>query len=172
LKGIDSAPEPAARSALSVVGIRAHERPPRRVVGRAGPAEVREYGPRPAAETALDPGTRNQAFGLLAGCIFGNKRAAKGGGAKIAMTALVEMRSERIATTAPVQADKAGTRMAMRFFLLRSLARAAVRKPVEPRVRVIGYRAKPRPCSVLPAPQTARVAERKEALLRELRGSA
>ena len=185
--GLGSVLELAAQSALSLVGVRAYEQPPYRVVGRAGPAEVREYGPRLAVETTLDPGTRDQAFGLLAGYIFGKNRATGGGGAtkiamttpvemrseKIAMTTPVEMRSEKIAMTAPVQAAKAGTRVAMRFFLPRSLAREAAPEPADPRVRVVEVPSET--IAVLRfsgSTADARIAERKDALLQELRGSA
>jgi hypothetical protein len=68
LKGVGSALELGLQSALSLFGVRAaYEQPPYEVVGRAGPIEIRAYGPRLAAETALDPGTRGEAFGLLAG---------------------------------------------------------------------------------------------------------
>ena len=172
LKGVGSVLELATQSALSVVGVRAYEQPPYRVVGRAGPAEVREYGPRLAAETTLDPGTWDQAFGLLAGYIFGKNRAA-GGGAKITMTTPVEMRSEKVAMTAPVEAAKAGTCVAMRFFLPRSVTRATAPEPTDPRVRIVEL-----PGETLAAlrfsgsTDDARIAERKGALLREPRGSA
>ncbi len=172
LKGIGSVLELAAQSALSLVGVRAYEEPSYRVVGRAGPAEIREYGRRLAAETTLGPGIRDQAFGLLAGYIFGKNRAKGGGagGAKIAMTTPVEMRSEEIATTAPVEA---GTRVTMRFFLPRSLTRATAPEPTDPRVRVVEVPGGT--VAVLRfsgSTDDARITERKEALLRELRGSA
>jgi hypothetical protein len=155
-----------------LVGVRAYEEPSYRVVGRAGPAEIREYGRRLAAETTLGPGIRDQAFGLLAGYIFGKNRAKGGGagGAKIAMTTPVEMRSEEIATTAPVEA---GTRVTMRFFLPRSFTRATAPEPTDPRVRVVEVPGGT--VAVLRfsgSTDDARITERKEALLRELRGSA
>lgn len=158
-----------------MVGVRAYEQPPCRVVGRAGPVEVREYGPRLAAETTLDPGTREQAFGLLAGYIFGKNRAAVGGGGatKIAMTTPVEMRSEKIATTAPAGRTQSGARVTMRFFLPRSLTREAAPEPADPRVRVVEVPGET--MAVLRfsgSTDDARIAERKGALLRELRGSA
>jgi hypothetical protein len=165
LKGIGSALELGLQSALSVFGIRAlYEQPPYEVVGRAGPAvEVRRYGPRLAAETALDPGTRDRAFGLLAGYIFGKNRARGGGGgsAKIAMTTPVEM------------ANSGPPRVAMRFFLPRSLSRETAPEPADGRVRVVEVPAET--LAVLRfsgATDDARIAERKAALLRELDGSA
>lgn len=162
LKGIGFALELGRQSALSLVGVRsAYEQPPFEAVGRAGPVEIRAYGSRLAVETALDPGTRDQAFGLLAGYIFGKNRAAGGGGgAKIAMTTPVEM-------------AKAGPRVAMRFFLPRALSRETAPEPADPRVRVVEV-----PAETVAAlrfsggTDDARIAGRKEALLRELRGSA
>ena len=173
--GVGSVLELAAQSALSLVGVRAYEQPPYEAVGRAGPVEVRRYGPRLAAETTLDPGTRDQAFGLLAGYIFGKNRAAAGGGgpAKIAMTTPVEMRSEKIAMTAPVEQTKSGARVTMRFFLPRSLARETAPEPTDPRVRVVEVPGET--LAVLRfsgSTDDARIAERKGALLGELRGSA
>lgn len=175
LKGIGSALELGAQSVLSVFGVRsAYEQPPYEVVGRAGPAEVRRYGPRLAAETTLDPGARDRAFGLLAGYIFGKNRArTDGGGAKIAMATPVETRSERIAMTTPVEMASAGPRVTMRFFLPGSLSRATAPEPTDPRVRVVEV-----PGETLAVLRfsgstgDARVAERKAALLRGLRGSA
>ncbi|GAA0604908.1 heme-binding protein [Craurococcus roseus] len=173
LKGLGSVLGLAAQSALSLVGVRAYEQPPYRVVGRAGPAEVREYGPRLAVETTLDPGTRDQAFGLLAGYIFGKNRATGGGATKIAMTTPVEMRSERIAMTAPVEQAKSGARVTMRFFLPRSSTRETAPEPTDPRVRVVEVPGET--LAVLRfsgSTDDARIAERKGALLGELRGSA
>lgn len=163
LKGVGFALEVAAQSALSVFGIRsAYEQPPFEVVGRAGPVEVRRYGPRLAAEATLDPGIRDRAFGLLAGYIFGKNRAPGGGaaGAKIAMTTPVEMAT-------------AGARTTMRFFLPRSLTRETAPEPADGRVRVVEM-----PGETMAAlrfsgsTDDARIAERKRALLQELRGSA
>jgi hypothetical protein len=144
-----------------VFGIRsAYEQPRYEVVGHAGPAEIRAYGPRLAAETTLDPGTRGEAFRLLARYIFGENRGKAGGRAKIAMTTPVEM-------------AKAGPRVAMRFFLPRALSRETAPQPADGRVRIVAV-----PNETVAAlrfsgsTEDARIAERKAALLRELRGSA
>jgi SOUL heme-binding protein len=159
--GLGSALELGLQSALSVFGIRsAYEQPRYEVVGHAGPAEIRAYGPRLAAETTLDPGTHGEAFGLLARYIFGENRGKAGGRAKIAMTTPVEM-------------AKAGPRVAMRFFLPRALSRETAPQPADGRVRIVAV-----PNETVAAlrfsgsTEDARIAERKAALLRELRGSA
>jgi hypothetical protein len=182
LKDIGFALGLAAESALAVVGIRTGEESPFEAAGRAGPVEIRRYGPRLAAETTLDGGTRDQAFGLLAGYIFGKNRAPAGGSTKIAMTTPVEMRSARIAMTAPVETAGAGAagggaggraRVTMRFFLPRTLSRAAAPEPADPRVRLVelpgGTMAVLRFSG---ATDDARIAERQAALLGALRGSA
>lgn len=173
LKDVGSVLGLGVQSALSVFGIRsAYEQPPFEVVGRAGPAEVRAYGPRLAAETTLDPGTRDAAFGLLAGYIFGKNRTP-GGSSEIAVTAPAGTRSEKIAMTVPVEMAKAGRRVTMRFFLPRAMTRGTAPEPADPRVRIVevpgGTMAALRFSG---ATDDARIAERQEALLQELRGSA
>lgn len=161
LKDIGSALELAGQSALSLVGIRSgYEQPPYEVIGRVGSAEVRRYGRRLAAETTLDPGTRDRAFGLLAGYIFGKNRTPEGGGAKIAMTTPVEMAN-------------AGARTTMRFFLPRGLTLATAPVPADARVRVVEV-----PSETLAvlrfsgSTDDSRIADRKAALLRAMSGTA
>ena len=174
LKDIGFALGLAAESALAVVGIRTGEEARFESAGHAGPVEIRRYGPRLAAETTLDPGSRDQAFGVLAGYIFGKNRAPAGGSAKIAMTTPVEMRSARIAMTAPVEiAPGGGSRVTMRFFLPRALSRAAAPEPADPRVRIVELPGET--MAVLRfsgGTDDARIAERQTALLKALRGSA
>ena len=74
---------------------------------------------------------------------------------------------------APVEAAQAGTRVAMRFFLPRSVTRATAPEPADPRVRVVEVPGET--LAVLRfsgSTDDGRIAERKGALLRELRGSA
>ncbi|MGC8478240.1 MAG: SOUL family heme-binding protein, partial [Acetobacteraceae bacterium] len=77
----------------SVVGIRAATPQPRyRVIGHLGPVELRQYGPRLAAETTVrgsEIEARSKGFRRLAGYIFGANTNAGGAGSEIAMTAPV-----------------------------------------------------------------------------------
>jgi hypothetical protein len=115
--------------ACSLVGVRSGtEQPAYEVVDRlGGGAEVRRYGPRLAAETAV-PGpdgwdTRGAAFRTLAGYIFGDGRPE---GPKIAMTAPVEIDG----TAAPGG-------LVMRFFMPASHTRATLPEPADGRVRIV-----------------------------------
>lgn len=86
------------------------EEPPFTLVDSPAGLEIRQYGPRIAAETTVsgqDEGARSAGFRRLAGYIFGGNSSR----ASIAMTAPVTQSSETIAMTAPVtQApDGAGT---------------------------------------------------------------
>ncbi len=104
-------------AACSVVGIRETEEPAFTVIGHTGPAELRQYGPRVAAETTVaadEIGARSAGFRRLAGYIFGGNTSK----AKIAMTAPVAQSSETIAMTAPVATAKApGGAWTIRFFM-------------------------------------------------------
>jgi len=123
-------------SACSVVGIRSGTEEPRyEVTGRIGPAELRTYAPRLAAET-LVPGTaeaaRGEGFRRLAGYIFGGNA----GGARIAMTAPVaQAPGERIAMTAPVSQTPAAEGWSIRFFLPADLSDPPA--PRDARVRIV-----------------------------------
>jgi hypothetical protein len=94
------------------------------------------------------------------GLIFGENRGEAGGRAKIAMTTPVEMAN-------------AGSRVAVRFFLPRTLSRETAPQPADGRVRIVAV-----PSETVAAlrfsgsTEDARVAERKAALLRMLRDSA
>jgi SOUL heme-binding protein len=84
-----------ALGGCSFLGIRTVEEPSYTVVDRLGgsiPVEVRRYPPRLAAETVVDArgGTwkaESDAFGILAGFIFGGNRQRQ----EVAMTAPVEV---------------------------------------------------------------------------------
>ncbi len=119
-------------SACSVVGIRTGTEEPRYdMVEQVGPAEVRAYAPRLAAETTV-PGTaeaaRGEGFRRLAGYIFGGNA----GGSRIEMTAPVAQApvtqagpgaGQQIAMTAPVVQEPAGAAgWSIRFFLPADLA--------------------------------------------------
>lgn len=80
--------------------------------------EIRQYGPRIAAETIVDTSksdnARGDAFRLIAGYIFGANNASE----KVAMTSPVEISSPgtKIAMTAPVEVNRSDDGLVMRFF--------------------------------------------------------
>lgn len=116
-------------AACSVVGMREGTEEPRfEIHARLGDLEIRDYGPRLAAETLVsakavqgdEAAARNEGFRRVAGYIFGGNRS----GEKIAMTAPVAQataapaKGETIAMTAPVaQNREAGGGWRIRFFL-------------------------------------------------------
>ncbi len=65
-------------SALAVFGIRSEEQPPYAVIDQLGSVEIRKYGPRVVAEVSVEDrneqSARREAFGILAGYIFGKNR--------------------------------------------------------------------------------------------------
>ncbi len=130
-----------AVAACSVVGNRSGtEEPAYEVVGRAGAAEIRRYGPRIAAETDIEGGAeaaRNDGFRRLAGYIFGGNHGA----ARIAMTAPVAQAPSdgtRIAMTAPVaQASSGAGRWTIRFFMPAEWTLATLPVPNDPAVRLV-----------------------------------
>lgn len=127
-------------SGCSVFGIRSgYEQPPYTVVEQIEETvEVRDYGSRLAAEATVEAGSaeagRNDAFRLLFDYISGaNQRQSE-----VAMTAPVEVVSEKIAMTAPVETAVADDgRYTMRFFLPSAYTRATAPQPTDPRVRII-----------------------------------
>jgi len=125
--------------ACSAVGVREAEEPSYKIVAQVGAVEIRQYGPRVAAETVVEgdeEGTRSAGFRRLAGYIFGGNQ----GGAKIAMTAPVAQDSagETIAMTAPVaQTRDAAGRWRIRFFMPSSFTLATLPKPNDPLVLLV-----------------------------------
>lgn len=129
-------------AACTVIGVRSGtEEPPFAVRSTLeGGVEIRDYGPRLAAETAV-PATanaRNSAFTRLAGYIFGGNRAAE----EIAMTVPVATRTTasegtRIAMTAPVATADQGDTLVMRFYLPEGLTLATAPLPDDPTVRLV-----------------------------------
>jgi len=129
-----------------VFGIRAGTEEPRfSVVEHVGAVEIRQYGPRLAAETTVsgpDEAARNEGFRRIAGYIFGGNTAKS----SIAMTAPVAQSaapdksaaSEKIATTAPV-AQTAGGPGAWRvqFFMPARYTRQTLPTPSDPSVRIV-----------------------------------
>lgn len=109
-----------AESALSIAGIRTVEEPHYIKRSLTEAVEIREYGPRIAAETTVSgekQGALNTGFRRLAGYIFGGNHRE----AEIAMTAPVgQARSggDDIAMTAPVaQTGSAEQGWTVRFFM-------------------------------------------------------
>ena len=127
----------ASLAACSVIGIRETEEPRYRVIDRAGAFEVREYGPRIAAETSVpggEMGARSTGFRRLAGYIFGDNRPR----AKIAMTAPVAQEKETIAMTAPVVQSGGGAGpWTIRFFMPAKYTMATLPEPTNPAVRLV-----------------------------------
>ena len=102
----------------TIVGIRIGTEEPLFVSeARLGDIEIRRYGPRIAAQTAVTGSgqeARSEGFRRLAGYIFGGNHR----NTSIAMTAPVAQHSETIAMTAPVaQARTTDGGSVIRFFM-------------------------------------------------------
>ena len=125
---------------LGVFGLRLYEEPPYEVIERIGDRiEIRSYGPRLAAQASVattGAAGRSEAFQLLFGYIAG-ANAATGASARIAMTTPVEVRPQRVAMTAPVQASQSAGTVQMQFFLPATLRLDNAPKPSDPRVRIV-----------------------------------
>ena len=123
----------------SIVGIRSGTAEPQfSVARRVGEVEIREYGPRIAAETSVEADeepARNQGFRRLARYIFGANTA----NTKIAMTAPVAaQRGQKIAMTAPVAAQRATTGdWVIRFFMPAEHSLESLPTPDDDRVRLV-----------------------------------
>ncbi len=128
-----------ALGACSVVGIRSGtEEPHYSVIAQLGNIEIRQYGPRIAAETTVDGGevaARSVGFRRLAGYIFGGNTAKT----EIAMTAPVVQAPRRtIDMTAPVsQARDSSGQWAIRFFMPHQWTMATLPVPNDPAVRIV-----------------------------------
>lgn len=124
----------------SVVGIRTGtEEPPYTVAETLGALEIRDYGPRIAAETTVDGtelSSRSAGFRRLAGYIFGGNTARS----SIAMTAPVaqEAGSKTIAMTAPVVQDRAADgQWRIRFFMPAQYTLESLPRPNDPAIRIV-----------------------------------
>ncbi len=132
----------ALESLIGVFGIRLYEEPRYHIIARiADRVEIRQYGPRVAAEVEV-PATgnegRGEAFRLLFAYISGANQSAAFASTKIAMTVPVEVRDkERIAMTAPVQASEAIGALRMQFFLPAKYTRDSAPKPLDSRVKIV-----------------------------------
>lgn len=116
------------------------EQPPYDVIGEVGPIEIRQYGPRLAAEADMGPGSgvsdgQYSAFMVLADFIFANNRQ----GPSVAMTApvAIEQASEPIAMTAPVAVELEADGQVMRFFMPAEYTAENLPKPGDDRVRIV-----------------------------------
>lgn len=136
---LGKAAEQVAEAGGSIVGIRSGtEEPAYTVARRVGDVEIREYGPRIAAETSIEAdeeGARNEGFRRLARYIFGGNTTKS----KIAMTAPVaQQQSQKIAMTAPVAAQR-GTagEWVIRFFMPAEHTLDSLPTPNDDRVRLV-----------------------------------
>ncbi|WP_201728022.1 heme-binding protein [Acidocella sp. C78] len=113
------------------------------VTGRVGAVQIRNYGPRLAAETTVEGGeigSRSTGFRKLASYIFGANTRPGGGSGKIAMTAPVEQAGaggSRIAMTAPVAQQGSNGRWTIRFFLPAGMTMATAPRPHDPSVQLV-----------------------------------
>ncbi|MFM9865222.1 MAG: SOUL family heme-binding protein [Micropepsaceae bacterium] len=113
------------------------EEPRHTVVDKIGVIEIRQYGPRLAADVIVqgdEEDARSDGFRALADYIFGNNTAR----AKIAMTAPVaQERSEKIAMTAPVAQTREGAAWRVRFFMPSKYTREALPQPNNPAIQIV-----------------------------------
>ena len=116
------------------------EQPSFEVIGGVGPVEIRQYGPRLAAETDMGPGSgidaeQEAAFMTLAAFIFGQNRQ----GPAVAMTApvSVEKVTVPIAMTAPVAMEPGERGRVMRFFMPAEYTLETLPRPGDDRVRIV-----------------------------------
>jgi SOUL heme-binding protein len=133
-----------AEAGLAIVGMRGvYEQPTYAVLeDLGGSMEIREYGPRVAAEATVRETDPDKSAGIAFGLLFDYITGANDGNRLVAMTAPVQrdVAPERIAMTAPVQTNiqsgPEGAQLTMRFFLP-----AAVRdhppRPADPRVTIV-----------------------------------
>jgi effector-binding domain-containing protein len=115
------------------------EQPHYDVLDRIGDnIEIRQYGPRVAAETIVDTSksdnARGDAFRLIAGYIFGANKTQE----KVAMTSPVEINSPgtKIAMTAPVEVNSSDNGLVMRFFMPSRYSIEQLPEPSDPRVKL------------------------------------
>ncbi|AQT80996.1 heme-binding protein [Mycolicibacterium litorale] len=139
LNKIAGAVASVAEAGGTIVGIRHGTEEPRYTVQRQVDAvEIRRYGPRIAAETAVandEEAARNEGFRRLARYIFG----ANSGAGKIAMTAPVaQQHSTKIAMTAPVATQRAPSgEWVIRFFMPSEYTLDTLPTPNDDRIRLV-----------------------------------
>ncbi len=120
----------------SVVGIRTGTpEPAYKVIGSAGPLQIRQYASRLAASVTV-PGdevvARSAGFRRLAGFIFGENTA----NTSIEMTAPVAQSSEKIAMTAPVVQAQGPEGWTITFYMPVNYTEATLPKPNDPGIRI------------------------------------
>ncbi len=131
--------------ACTVFGVRSGTpQPGFTVIGRIGALELRQYGPRLAAETTVAGGeidARSAGFRRLAAYIFGANTKAGGGSSTIAMTAPVEQDraggGTKVAMTAPVAQEAASSGWTIRFFLPAGLTLATAPRPRDRTIHLV-----------------------------------
>ncbi|MFB1297130.1 heme-binding protein [Mycobacterium sp. pW049] len=138
LKKITDTALQIVEGAGGIVGFRAGTEEPLYVLEELlGDVEIRRYGPRIAAQTAVagdEEQARSDGFRRLAGYIFGGNRRQT----KIAMTAPVAQKSEKIAMTAPVaQSRGAGGESVIRFFMPSKWSLELLPEPDDDRVELV-----------------------------------
>jgi len=116
------------------------EQPPYEVLATVGSIEIRQYGPRLAAETDMGPGSeieaeQEAAFMTLAAFIFGQNRQ----GPVVAMTAPVSVTkvTAPIAMTAPVAMEPSERGRVMRFFMPAEHTLETLPRPGDNQVRIV-----------------------------------
>lgn len=155
----------------SVFGVRTVHEPAYTVERKLGAVEIRQYGPRVAAETLVSGDeirARSVGFERLAGYIFGGNRDRR----SIAMTAPVAQ-SRSIGMTAPVSQSRAGSgEWRVRFFMPAGSTIASL--PVPNNAAVALVEAPPETVAVLRysgTPTRAAVADADARLLSGLAGT-
>jgi effector-binding domain-containing protein len=129
-----------AAAVVSIFGVNLGTEQPRYdVLERIGEnIEIRQYGPKVAAETSIDgsksDNARGDAFRLIAGYIFGANKTRE----KVAMTSPVEINSPgtKIAMTAPVEVNNSDNGLVMRFFMPSKYSIDQLPQPSDPRVKL------------------------------------
>jgi hypothetical protein len=128
-----------AEAGGSIVGIRSGTEEPSFTLDRhVGGVEIRNYGPRVAAQTTIEAdeeAARNEGFRRLARYIFGGNTSKT----KIAMTAPVaQKQSEKIAMTAPVATARgAAGEWVIRFFMPSEHSLESLPVPNDERVQLV-----------------------------------
>jgi len=121
---------------LAVCGVAmAIEEPKYSVLETFEDFEIRSYAPYVVAETAVQADfdqAGNDAFGILAGYIFGKNKGAR----KIEMTAPVTQAPTKIAMTAPVTQTAGAGEVMVQFAMPREWTLETLPEPLDPRVKL------------------------------------